>query len=409
MSKLTYSLYELNEHLRRVIALNYQQPVWITAELMQVGVSRGHYYLDLVQKGEDGEVTAQAQAALWASDFRRINGRFPLGLMALLQEGLELRLQIRPEFHERYGLKLIISDIDPEHTLGRLDQLRRQTIQALREEGLLERNRALELPPVLQRIAVISSETAAGLQDFRRHLEENAFGYRFDCRFFTAAVQGKNVEKEFLEVFSQIEAQKEAFDCVVIVRGGGAKLDLMAFDSVALCRAAAQMPLPLLVGIGHDIDETVLDMVAHSALKTPTAVADFLLQHNLLFESKVLEFGAAIEHFARNSLKFNQMELDRAETTLLFSARAQWQESGRQLDFLESRLPELAMQQVRNSLFALEKIEALCESLDPELVLKRGYSITTHNGKALKSISALQSGDLLETRLEQGMIQSRVV
>jgi exodeoxyribonuclease VII large subunit len=143
----THTLFELNEHIRRVLALNFQQSVWIVAELAQAGESRGHRYLDLVQKGENGEVIAQAQAALWASEFRQINARFPLGLTPLLREGLELRMQVKPEFHERYGLKFHITDIDPEHTFGQLDQLRRQTIQTLRKQGLLDLNRSLALPP----------------------------------------------------------------------------------------------------------------------------------------------------------------------------------------------------------------------------------------------------------------------
>jgi len=405
----THSLFELNEHIRRVLALNFQQPLWIVAEIAQVGESRGHRYLDLVQKGEGGDVVAQAQAALWATEFRQINARFPLGLGSLLREGLELRMQVRPEFHERYGFKLHITDIDPAHTFGQLDLLRRQTIQTLRQEGLFDLNRALQLPPVLQRIAVISSETAAGKQDFQEHLANNSFGYAFDCQFFMAAVQGKNAETEIIAALEKIGQQAERFDCVVVVRGGGARLDLIAFDGLALCQAAAIIPLPILAGIGHDVDESVLDLVAHTSLKTPTAVADFLINHNLVFEGNVLEVASDLENIAQNILKFKHLELDRAETTALYAAREQTQESARKLDFVEEKLPVLALQTLKDHQRELEKLEAIYLNLHPENVLRRGYSITKKNGKAITSTFELESGDTLETLLWEGVVKSKVV
>lgn len=406
---LTHTLFELNEHIRRVLALNFQQPIWIVAEVAQAGESRGHRYLDLVQKNEAGEVLAQAQAALWASDFRQINAKFPTGLSPLLQAGLELRLHVRPEFHERYGLKLHITDIDPAHTFGQLDLLRRQTIQTLREQGLLQQNRSLSLPPVLQHIAVVSSENAAGLQDFREHLLGNSFGYVFDCQFFMAAVQGKSAEAEIVEALEKIAQTPERFDCVVVVRGGGARLDLMAFDGLALCQTAAKMPLPLLVGIGHDVDESVLDMVAHTSLKTPTAVADFLLQHNLFFEGNILGAAAELKNLTQNLLKIKHMELERAETTTLFIAREQWQEALRQLIFLEEKLPLFAFQTLHEQHRNLEKMEAICQNLHPENVLRRGYSITRKNGKAIANPSETQAGDVLETQFQDGTLSSRVL
>lgn len=404
----THSLFELNEHIRRVLALNFQQPVWIVAEIAQIGESRGHRYLDLVQKGDAGEVVAQAQAALWVSEFRQINARFPFGLAPLLREGLELRMQVRPEFHERYGFKLHITDIDPAHTFGQLDLLRRQTIQTLKQEGLYDLNRALTLPAVLQRIAVVSSENAAGLQDFRAHLAANSFGYSFDCQFFIAAVQGKNAETEIMAAFKKISQGTQNFDCVVVVRGGGARLDLMAFDGLELCQAAAKMPLPLIIGIGHDVDESVLDLVSHTTLKTPTAVADFLVQHNLIFEGNVLKAADDIKIIAQNLLKFNNLELDRAAITVHFAAREQTQESARHLDFLKEKLPALAFQTLRENLQELAKMEAVFENLHPENVLRRGYSITRSKGKVIASPTDVKPGDALETRFWTGVVNSNV-
>jgi len=405
----THSLFELNEHIRQVLALNFPQPVWIAAEVAQVGQSRGHYYLDLVQKEAGNDVVAQAQAVLWAAQFRQINARFDLGLLPLLREGLELRLQVRPEFHERYGLKLNITDVDPAHTLGQLDLMRRKTIQTLREKGLWGLNQAIPAPEVLQRVAVISSETAAGLQDFRAHLEHNSYGYKFDCQYFSAAVQGKNAETEIIAALLQIKARSAEFDCVVLVRGGGARLDLMAFDGLMLCETAAQMPLPLLVGIGHDVDESVLDLVAYASLKTPTAVADYLVNHNLIFEGKVLEAAELMESFTRNLLKIKDLELGRLETTLDLLVRSRLREETTQLAFLAAQIPKTATQFLREQNQSLESIAVLCTQLDPMRVLERGYSITRKKGKAIRQSEVLKAGDEIETQFATGWVSSQVL
>jgi exodeoxyribonuclease VII large subunit len=409
MSPTTLSLFELNEHIRRIMALNFQQPVWIVAELAQVGESRGHRYLDLVQKEEGmGEIIAQAQAAIWASEFRQINARMPQGLLPLLQEGLELRMLVRPDFHERYGFKLHITDIDPSHTFGQLDLLRRQNIQALREEGLMELNRQISLPLVVQRIAVISSETAAGLQDFREHLEGNRFGYAYDCRYFTAAVQGKNAEAELMAALDQVAMRQSEFDVVVMVRGGGARLDLMAFDSLELCRKAARMPIPLLTGIGHEVDESVLDMVAHTSLKTPTAVADFLVQHNLFFEGEILEAAQTLEQVAVNALKFAHLELDRIHSATQYTAKTFIRQSIYDLDLIGQKLPLMIRHHLNEQHQMLDKYSQLCQSMHPDEVLKRGYTITIKNGKAVSAPDELHEGDLITTRWESGSVSSRV-
>ncbi|MBL7810532.1 MAG: exodeoxyribonuclease VII large subunit [Saprospiraceae bacterium] len=404
----THSLFELNEHIRRIMALNFQQPLWIVAELAQVGESRGHRYLDLVQKEVTGEIMAQAQAAIWASEFRQINARMPQGLSPLLQEGLELRMLVRPEFHERYGLKLHITDVDPAHTFGQLDLLRRQTIQTLREAGLMDLNKKIPLPSVIQRIAVISSETAAGLQDFREHLEGNNFGYAFDCQYFTASVQGKNAETELMAALDQVAARQSDFDAVVLVRGGGARLDLMVFDALDLCQKAARMPIPLLTGIGHDVDESVLDLVAHTSLKTPTAVADFLVQHNLFFEGEVLEAVQTLEQIALNTLKIVQLELDRAYTTLQYAARENLRRSAHELDNAQQKIPLLTHNLLQQQQQMLEQYLALCQSMHPQQVLQRGYSITRKNGKTIRSLQDVIPGDMLETLLADGAIHSKV-
>ncbi|MCB9354157.1 MAG: exodeoxyribonuclease VII large subunit [Lewinellaceae bacterium] len=402
-----YSLYDLNEHIRRVLALNFQQPVWITAEIAQLGQSRGHLYLDLVQKGEGDELIAQAQAVLWAGDLRKMRARLASDLDAVLREGQEVKMQITVDFHERYGLKLVIADLDPAYTFGQLELKRRQTIETLRGLDLLERNRRQPLPKVLQRIAVISSENAAGFRDFQEHLTQNAFGYGFSCRLFASSVQGKNAEAELLEALQTIDTTR--FDCIVIVRGGGARLDLSAFDGLELCKRVAQMPLPVFTGIGHDVDETVLDLVAHAALKTPTAVADFLLQHNLSFENELLQLAARLRSAGDQQLKISQLELQQAEQALRWNAGAQLRASFERVDRIAETLPQIVRARLRGQAQKLEAAEAVCLALHPENVLKRGYSMTYKDGKPLMDASEVASGDLLETVLLKGTVLSKSV
>jgi len=403
---MIYSLFDLNEHIRRALALNFQQPVWIAAEIAQTGQSRGHFYLDLVQKGAGDDIVAQSQAVLWANDYRKLRAALGLQLDAVLREGLEVKMQVRVDFHERYGLKLVIADLDPAYTFGQLELRRRQTVQTLRELGLFEKNRLLPLPPVLQRIAVVTSEGAAGFQDFREHLEKNSLGYQFDCQLFASSVQGKNAEVELLEALEKVAAQHEKFDCAVVVRGGGARLDLAAFDGLELCKTVAQMPLPVFTGIGHEVDETVLDLVAHSALKTPTAVADFLLQHNLFFENEILRLAENIRAASDFRLKIKQLELERLETATRLGSRERLRATARQLDMLEEKIPDFVFQTLRNQQHFLEQTEAICQALDPASVLRRGYSLTLKNGKAVTSAKEVVAGDLLETRLREGVIWS---
>ena len=403
-----HTLFDLNEHLRRIVALNFQQPLWIAAEIAQVGRSKGHYYLQLVQKGEGELLVAQSAAVLWAQDHRRLYRTLGSQLDAVLQEGLEVKMCVRVDFHEHYGLKLHITDLDPAHTLGQLERQRRQTIQTLQQLNLLERNGALALPTVLQRIAIISSEGAAGFQDFREQLQQNALGYRFHCQLFNASVQGKSAEAELLTSLTEVAAMADNFDCVVIIRGGGARLDLAAFDGLELSKYVAQMPLPVLTGIGHDVDETVLDLVAHTSLKTPTAVADFLIQHNLFFEGDLQHQAEQLALTSQYQLKINALELERLESGLRWGSRERLQNTARLLDQWEIEIPVLAVRFLRDQRQRLSQIEALCAALQPANVLRRGYSLTLKNGKTLTSASEVVPGDEIETRLREGVLRSTV-
>jgi exodeoxyribonuclease VII large subunit len=403
------SLFELNEHIRRVIALNFQQPLWVKAEIAQISSSKGHFYLELVQKGETEDIVAQASSVIWAGEFRQILSRHGMALQTVLREGLELKIQVRPEFHERYGLKLNIYDLDPAYTLGQLDLQRKQTVQALKDAGMFDKNRSLQLPLVLQRIAVISSETAAGRQDFWQQLTENNFGYTFDLKLFAASVQGKNSEQEVLAALAKIGAQANKYDAVAIVRGGGSRLDLAAFDGLKLCSAVAEFPLPVFAGIGHDVDETVLDLVANRSLKTPTAVAEFIVQHNMQFEGALMDAAGQVQRFATDQLKAHAALLEQSTNEMRWAAQKRLHTAQFQVDSTAQQLPRLAQQFLRNQYRAVEQVETYCKALHPENVLRRGFSLTMKNGKAVLAAADVLPGDVLETRVREGLVVSKVV
>ncbi len=406
----TYSLLDLHTFLRQAIALNFPDPLWITAEIAQATFARGHLFLELVQKAETGEddIAAQASAILWQRQYRQLRHNLGVALDEALCEGREVRLRVRVDFHERYGFNLFVLDADPAYTIGRLELQRRKTLQTLREEGLLERNRALPLPRALQRIAIVSSEGAAGLQDFQEHLQQNPFGFAFSCRLFSTAVQGERLETEFLEALQQIAQQAGAFDCAVVLRGGGARLDLAGFDALPVCRAAAQLPIPLLTGIGHETDETVLDHVAFASLKTPTAVADFLIQHNLFFEDDLLKIAEQVRQLTQALSSQQHLQLTQWQTAVQWAAQTHLRSAQQQIAYAETTLPLLQGHILRRAQEQLQRAEALCQAWHPETALRRGFSLTFKNGKVVFSAQGVRPGEVVETRLADGTFRARV-
>lgn len=408
-SGTTYSLFDLNEHVRRVLALNLPDALWVRAEIAQVNESRGHFYLSLVEKGGAKEdILAQAEAVIWQQTARNL--QFQLGKIwhDLLRAGVEVLLKVRVEFHERYGFKLLIQDIDPAYTLGKLELERRNTIQKLQEAGLLDLNRRLPLPLVLQRIAVLSSRNAAGFQDFWKHLQDNRYDYGFSMVLFPVAVQGDQAEQEVLRQLKKIRAKREGFDCVVVIRGGGARLDLTAFDSFEVCAQMAGLPMPVLSGIGHDADETVLDLVAHTALKTPTAVADFLIGHNLHFESALVQLQLSIRDSLWKSLETANLSLEYLAQQCNLAIRQKIRTEQQALKYMEDALPGLFRQRLRESALELQQQEALVELLSVENTLKRGFTLTTKDGKIVRSAAALKPGDQINTHFSDGEVSSEI-
>lgn len=405
-----YRLYELNSFIRRVLALNLAEALWIRCEIAQCNTSRGHVYLELVEKGEDGEdLIAQASGVIWQQQYRQLRKQLGIQLDGLLQLGTEVLLKARVDFHERYGLKLIVEDIDPSYTLGKLE-LRRQELRRLIEaEQLPGKNQQLTLAPALQRIAIISSETAAGYRDFMEEIGGNPFGYGFGLTLFPAAMQGQQVEAEVLQQLTAIAQQSARFDAVAIIRGGGAKLDLAGFDSLELCRAIAHFPLPVFTGIGHDIDETLVDLVAYRALKTPTAVAGFFIQYNSDFEARLQNVGLAIHQTALNLINQHRLRLQGLQQLLWLQPQRLLSRRQDQLQQLTTQIPLLAQLRLRQENRQLTQWEALLTLLSPENTLRRGFTITRTAAGHAVAREALSPGMSIITEFRDGTVHSRVI
>lgn len=406
---MSHTLFELNEFLRRVIALNLPEPLWVKAELADIGSSKGHIYLDLVQKAEDGhDPIAQGQAVIWSRNLKTLQKRIGADLQGLLQPGMEILFLARVEFHERYGLKLMVEDIDPAHTIGKLELQRRETIRKLQAQDLIGKNANLPLPLVVQRIAVLSAEQAAGLQDFKNHLRENTFGYGFLTRFFPVAVQGAQVEKEVTLQLEKIAKQQLEFDAVAIIRGGGARLNLAAFDSFQLAKTVANFPLPVLVGIGHDVDETVLDLVANRSLKTPTAVADFIIQHNMLFEAQIQTMGSTVKNLVSQKIQGSRQRLGQLSQWTEFHVRHKLQHQGQMLDFIKKEIPINVRHQFAQQSQQLHSMAKLIQLLGPAAAMRRGFALVFRNGTQITDVEKLSVGDTVEVQLNQGSFYAAV-
>jgi len=405
----TYSLFELNEYLRRVLALNVPDALWVRCEIASCNESRGHYFLALLEKAsEEGEIIAEAEAVLWQNVYRKLRRSLGRELDAVLQEGMEVKLKMRVELHERYGLKMMVEDVDPAYTLGQLELQRQRTLQELERQQLLRKNAQLSLPLVPQRIAVFTSERAAGWQDFREQLQENPYGYHFHTQLFSSAVQGLSVRAEMVEQFRKIKQQQQDFDAVIIIRGGGARLDLAAFDDLELCKAIATCPLPVLTGIGHDIDESVADRVAHTALKTPTAAADFLIQRSLQFENLLLEREQQLHFLAQQIIQRAHLRLDHLQQSLQFKNERLHYHQRLHLQTIAEKFPILVYTRLRTAQRKLEALAKINALLSVEATLRRGYSLTTKEGKIVHSATSVQVAEELEIRWKDGTAITKV-
>ena len=400
-------LSQIQDRIHRALVLNFSEPVWIRAEVAQSRLNRGHYYLQLVEKADGSdERIAQIDAVLWSSRSRGFPDALKKELSTILEEGMEIQVLVRVDYHAIYGLKLNVEDIELTVAEGRLALHRQQIIQQIKEMGLFDRNRHLPFPLVIQRVAVITSLQAAGWQDFREHLQNNAYGYTFQLDIFPAAMQGASVEQEVIKQLNTIRDRADEFDVCVIIRGGGSKLDLAWFDNQSIGEAIARSGIPVLTGIGHDIDETVSDLVAARALKTPTAVASFILETNLTVDSQLLSLRQAIIQTMDNRLRQSASQLDRVVITLNHTMHQTWDRTGWVLDQFMKEIRMNITQRLKEQELSLDQLVRQVGQLDPAAILSRGFSMTTYQDKPVRDPAEVPAGSRLKTFVEKGIVYS---
>ncbi len=428
-----FSLYELNSVVRDVLSMSLPDSYWVEAELSEAREAYGgHCYMELIQKdGYSNTPIAKAHASCWRNRWQVVKPRFERVTGRHLVAGMKVLLKVHAQFHENYGFSWIVDDIDPNYTLGDMARKRQEIINTLKEEGVFDLQRELTLPMFCQRVAVISSATAAGYGDFCNQLQNNAYGLQFRTALFPATMQGEEVEESVIAALNRIYDEYEEWDCVVIIRGGGATSDLSGFDTLALAENVANFPLPVITGIGHDRDESVLDMVSHRRVKTPTAAATFLVEHLTDVLMRVENAQETIVNSVKRRLQVEQLRLERlaGNIPVLFSlvktkqgarldrmldrmkgcVQTRLSDEQHRLDILSKNIQPILERKIMNENHRLALLSQRIKAQDPELLLKRGYSITLKDGKTVRAASQLCPGDIISTKFATGSIKSEVI
>lgn len=446
-------LYQLNATVKQGLKQLFPECIWIVAEIADLREHiSGHCYLELVEK-HDNKIIASARATIWANVYRQLKNRFEKEVGRNLSAGLKILIAVEVIFHEQYGFSLNIKNIDPKYTLGDILQAKQEILNRLKDEGILNMNKDLDFPKLPKNIALISSPTAAGLEDFMMQIENNKYGYKFHIKLFPSIMQGDKTTESLIKSLELIYKNEYLFDVVVIVRGGGSKIDLASFDTYEIGCNIAQFPLPIIVGIGHERDDTIVDLVAHTKLKTPTAVAEFLickfyeadtvlcnLRDKFIdrINSKILEEKTSLQYTSKqiaylstNLVNTNKSKLKdfmadtkvrsnlrtlreeanliRLENTLKFNLREKIKREKNIVDRLIMNLSIGSAGIIIKEKQKLEIASAISKHSDPKLILKRGFSISRVGGKLVSGISELKKGDIMETTLKDGKIKSEVI
>lgn len=448
------TLLELNQRVKETLNREFPNTFWVIAEISELKVNRkGHCYLDLVEKDELGDrIVAKAKGIIWSYTYRMLKPYFETTTGREFKQGLKIMVNVSVEFHELYGYSLYIRDIEPSYTLGDIALRRQEVIKKIEEEGIMDMNKQLSLHHVPQKIAVISSKTAAGYRDFIEQLNNNPYGYIFYLKLFPAYMQGNEAESSIIEVLEKIYQYEDLFDAVAIIRGGGAQADLGCFDQYHLAANVAQFPLPVITGIGHEKDESVVDMVAHTKMKTPTAVADFFVSRAYQYEERLLglrdELVEKIKQYinienqnirnlsgriypnvksilekSKNTLEIKkerfihthhnfiskkQQNLTAYSNQLVRSYEQSFQKNLLELTNYEQNIDNLVRNYMKSQKKQIENLEKAKDYLDPKNVLKRGFSITQKNNHPVKSSKQVEKGDTIQTFLHEGKIISQI-
>lgn len=403
------TLSELQRRIGEAVEGALPLPLWVVAEISEMKVNTsGHCYLELIEKGEGSRSTiaiAQARAVMWRQDYQVLSVMFAHQTGERLQPGMKVLVRVMVTHHPLYGLSLRITDIDATYTIGESERQRQQTISQLKADGVWDINRSVALPRIVQRIAVVASGSSAGYRDFINELRSG--GYAFRVELFEAVVQGEAAEGSMVDALEQIAAREESFDVVVIIRGGGSVSDLKCFDSYLLSSVVAQFPLPVLTGIGHDKDTSVVDMVAHTPLKTPTAVAGWLVERMAQEWALVEEYAKRLAEYARNVVAVSRLRVERRD---LLRARAEQRLSTEQsrLELRGEQLLSAVRLRVERERQKMLRYRELLLAHRPDGVLRRGFAIVRRGEEALSSVTQLGEGDVVRIEMHDGEAQMRV-
>lgn len=378
------SLSELCSLIEDAVSTRLPDTYWVRAEVASLSEKGGHLYMDLVEKGRRGMFVARQRATCWNGVQQMLCAYFAQETGTELRVGIQVLLEVAVRFHSIYGISLEVRNIDPQYTLGDLARQRQQTILRLQEDGIFDMQRMLSLPTLVRRLAVVSAADAAGYGDFVNQLA--AAPYRFSSTLFPAAMQGERAEGALIAALDAIAARESEFDAVIVIRGGGAATDLACFDNYNLCAHCAQFPLPVITGIGHTRDVSVLDMVAHTALKTPTAVAAFLVDRMDEQNARIDSLCQRLRQTAARQVLLRQHRVDRLEQRLQFAVH----------------------QMIAGQKMRIDRLESHMELVNPERIYRMGYSLTRHNGKIVRTTDGVQTGDTLVTELLDGRIETVV-
>ena len=410
MEEQTISLYELNNLVKQALRRHLPDTYWIEAELSDVRSNySGHCYLEFVQKDASGNtLIAKARGTIWSNVYKMLKPYFEEETGQAFASGIKVRVCVSVEFHEIYGHSLTVVDIDPTYTVGDMVRKRREILRRLEEEGVLDLNKELDFPMLPQRIAVISSATAAGYGDFCNQLERNPYGLVFYPKLFPAIMQGERVEESIIAALDRIYAEMEHWDAVVIIRGGGATSDLSGFDSYDLAANCAQFPLPIITGIGHERDDTVIDSVVHTRVKTPTAAAEFLI--SCMYESALMleDYTNRIIGGVEVRMEREKHRLERLTERIPMTTNMYLQRGHFKIETICQRLEMALQHKMMKETHRLSLLEHRVMAASPEHLLKKGYSITMLNGKAVTDASTLKKGDRIVTMLHRGKIESEI-
>lgn len=450
-----FTLFEINKLVKEVLTKSLSESYWVIAEISEIiEHSSGHCYLELIQKDDEADtIKARAKANIWSYTYRMLKPYFESMTNRKLAKGMKVLVNAQIVFHELYGYSLNILDIEPSFTLGDIELKRRETINKLMTDGVMDMNKELELPMLPKRIAIISSPSAAGLQDFIDQLINNLYGYVFEFQIFPSTMQGDEAEKSILNSLNGIYEKISEFDIAVIVRGGGAQTDLSCFDSYALSSNIAQFPLPILTGIGHEKDVSVVDMVAHLSLKTPTAVAEYIISKfndaeniaselasqlsnsvdDILSEEKdtLTNFQAKFQYYSTLLVEKNRYRVENLNNKIPFITNQTIKGKSDQLSTKQGRIvitanalinklnSKISNNSVKIKSLIPQKVnseknkhnfwEQTVNYLNPYTILQKGYSITYYNGRVLKDSSTVKIGENVETKLKNGLIIGNIV